>query len=177
MGKRNWIVTAAIAIVALGAIACVLLIGGGALFFSRHVRSQASTRQAAAGEFEQTRARFAGQVPMIELRQPDDVVLHLTPDAPRQPISGLRVLAYNDRSGRLTRVDIPAWAIRLGQSFSSPDWMVQYAPQGRFRVSNGDGVRVSRQIKLEDIERHGPGLMLDIPNQNGASVLIWAERE
>jgi len=40
---------------------------------------------------------------------------------------------------------------------------------------NGAVELESGDLTFEDIERHGPGLLLDVVDTRGAQVLVWAE--
>ena len=63
----------------------------------------------------------------------------------------------------MVRVDVPFWLLRLK---SGPISFSSYA----------DGFD-DRRVKLsvEDIERRGPGIVLDLVEANEGRVLIWAE--
>ena len=61
------------------------------------------------------------------------------------------------------RVDVPFWLLRLK---SGPIAFSSYA-------SGFDDRRV--RLRVEDIERRGPGIVLDVAEPNEGRVLIWAE--
>ena len=167
--RRTWIsvLIAGIIIVGLFAIAAV---GGTAYFFYRHIHSEFTPPENADAEFAQTRARFANQKPLIEIRKDDEPILHreLVPEAKAagKPLVSLRVLAYDTRARKLVKVAIPFWLMRL-------------APSGKrvsFLSDNGidfDSDRV--HLTLEDLERRGPGLILDQADRRGSQVLVWTE--
>jgi len=60
-----------------------------------------------------------------------------------------------------------------------PFWLLRLAPSGKkmsFLNDNGidfDSDRV--HLTLEDLERRGPGLVLDQANRRGSQVLVWTE--
>jgi hypothetical protein len=62
---------------------------------------------------------------------------------------------------------------------SIPFWLLRLAPTGKrmsFLSENGvdfDSDRV--HLTLEDLERRGPGLILDHIDRQGSLVLVWTE--
>ena len=89
------------------------------------------------------------------MRRGDEPLLHrelLKKEMPTKPLEALRVLAYDPDAEKLVHVSIPFWLLRL-------------APSGKrmsFLSDNGvdfDSDRV--HLTLDDIERRGPGLILD----------------
>ena len=167
--RRTWVsvLIAGIIIVGLLAIAAV---GGTAYFFYRHIHTEFTPPENADAEFAQARARFAGQQALIEIRHDEEPILHreLVPKAgaAAKPLVSLRVLAYDTRARKLVQVTIPFWLMRL-------------APSGKrvsFLSDNGidfDSDRVN--LTLEDLERRGPGLVLDQADRRGSQVLVWTE--
>jgi hypothetical protein len=163
-------VSVLIAAVIIVGILAVSAIGGTAFFFYRHIQSESvQSETVAAEQFAAARARFAGQKPLIEMRRRDEPVLHreyLTSAADGKRLETLRVLAYDPDNGKLVRVAIPMWLLRL-------------APSGKrmtFLSDNGidfDSERVN--LTLDDLERRGPGLLLDHADRHGSLVLVWTE--
>jgi hypothetical protein len=130
----------------------------------RELRFTAVSREQALEALEQTRRRFAGQVPLIRVAGsnglPAVAVTHGPADAQRKPVRELLVLAYDPHDGQLVRTKVPLWAVRLG------GW--------RNFVLRTLG-RPDLQVTVEDIERHGPGLIADIRGPGGTQALMWAE--
>jgi hypothetical protein len=117
------------------------------------------------------RARFANQQPLIEVRRGDEPVLHkeLLPSTRNAgaPLQSLRVLAYDENAGKLVRVRIPFWLLRL-------------MPSRHLLMLNDEGLDVDIdtervRLTLEDLERRGPGLVLDQQDRRGSQVLVWTE--
>jgi hypothetical protein len=167
-----WVV---LGIVGFFVLAGVGLVGGGILMVRRHIHTEFAEKQTAEQEFARQRARFAGQQPLIELRktvQDDDkMVFHRPPEsAPRRTdLQTIRVLVYDSREGRLIHIDVPLWVARLLPSNRDRS--------GRGRVSFGGDTFdfESGNLTLDDVERHGPGLVVDGIDSRGAQVLVWAE--
>ena len=110
------------------------------------------------------RVNFAGQVPLIRVRGskgvPEFVVTHGPADSERKTVRKLLVLAYDPHDGQLVRTKVPLWVVRLG------GW--------RNFVLRILG-RADLQVTVEDIERHGPGLIADIRGPGGTQALMWAQ--
>jgi len=144
-----------------------LVVGGAVHMFRTHVHNETVESATAERQFEDQRAHFRGQQPLVEFvgnaRGDDDATVHRPPPtAPRVKINNLRVLIYDINNSHLIHVDIPGWLLRM-------------MPNGRFNGGfQGDDEFVRRRITMEDIERHGLGLVLDGHNPN-TRILIWAE--
>jgi len=156
------IVVAGVIVVAVLAIAVV---GGTAMFFYRHIDAKFTAQDAADQTFAQTRARFTGQQPLIELSRDDDPIVHHPTSATRHEVQALHALVYDEASGKLTHVDVPGWLLRL------------MSGGGRLRIANMDafGDDERARLTLEDLERHGPGLIMDVKRRRGSQLLVWTE--
>jgi hypothetical protein len=92
---------------------------------------------------------------------------HAHASAPRarqpMPLSRLRVLAYRAREARLIRAVVPFWFLKL----KGP--AVQYALRDTGLDLDQLGVTPA------DLERYGPGVVLDQSRANGDRLLVWTE--
>jgi hypothetical protein len=159
------IVIASVIIVGILAVAAV---GGAAYFIYRHVHTSFAPSETAQSEFTQARARFDGQQPLIELRHDDDPIIHrelVKNTAERQKLETLRVLAYDRHESKLVRVAIPFWLLRM-------------APSKNLSFLNDNGIDVDSdrvRLTVDDLERRGPGLLIDTTDRRGSQVLVWTE--
>jgi hypothetical protein len=170
--RRNTWIMIALAVVGTGLMCCVALALGGILFYVRHVNHKSLDSRDALAEFENTRKTFATRTALVELPEAREwrredfgrtaVVVHRTPEAPRRPVNSLHILAYDPNQERLTSVDLPGWLLRL------------MTVSGKVRLANA-GFLKSDEIMLEDLERHGPGLVLQTTTEEGSRVLVWSE--
>jgi hypothetical protein len=160
---KTWVAIVIGAIVVVGVLV-VAIVGGSAYFVARHVRAQLVSTDTADAQFASARDRFAGQIALIELRKDDDPIVHRSAeDAHAAPIQLVRVMVYSPDSRKLVNVSLPMWVLRM-------------APGKRFSyMSNMDFGSRRVHLTLEDLERHGPGLILDESDRHGARVLVWAE--
>jgi len=170
--RRTW-VWVVLGVVGTLVLLVVVLVGGVIFEFRRHVKNEVVESAVAEQEFTRQREKFSGQQPLIEFVEGrggdrDDVpTVHRPPaNAPRVQIHALRVLVYDKYEGHLIRADVPGWLLRMmpdsgrGGIFSTGDY--------------GDFNMRRNRITIEDLERHGLGLVLDGRNRN-ARILIWSE--
>jgi hypothetical protein len=148
------LVTAAVA-VAIGVVMYTVLHG---------LQVTPSSADVALAEMTVVRTRFAGQAPLVELDfaqyRGGVHVNRPPPDAVRQTVRTLHGLAWDAAEHRLVRLSLPLWVMHIGE----PKNLLLGA------VHLND-VRIS----VEDIERHGPGLIFDGRTPEGMPVLVWAE--
>ena len=157
--KKTWIyiLVAVFGIAGLGAIG---LVAGSAYWISRHVSSRSTSTESAEAELDRERAPFAGQQPLVEFSGYSDnpTVRRLPRAAERTPSVEMQTLharVFDPDDGKLVRADIPFWLIRLGKSFS-------------FMPNMGS-------VTLEDLERHGPGLIVNGRSDEGQQILVWID--
>src|SRR5476651_1189583 len=164
---RTWVSVLIASVIIVGILA-VSAVGGTGYFIYRHVHTQFTPVEGADKQFAEARARFAGQKPLLEIQRGDEPLIHreLIPlTMPATKLDTLRVLAYDTRARKLVNVAIPMWLLRL-------------APSNKFKFMNDNGIDFDADrmhISLDDLERRGPGLILDQADRRGSQVLVWAE--
>jgi hypothetical protein len=165
--RKTWISVLIAAVIIVGIVA-VSAVGGTAYFIYRHVHTQFTPTENAEKQFADARARFAGQRPLIEMVKGAEPVLHretIPKTMPATKLDTLRVLAYDSHANKLVNVSIPMWLLRL-------------APSNKFSFMKDNGIDFDSDrvhISLEDVERRGPGLLLDQADRRGSQVLVWTE--
>ena len=165
--RKTWISVVIAAVIVIGILAASA-VGGTAYFIYQHVHTEFTPTENAEQRFKDARARFAGQQPLIEMTRGDEPILHreVIPNTmPAAKLETLRVLAYDTRANKLVNVSIPMWLLRL-------------APSNNFSFMRDNGIDFDSDkmhISLEDIERRGPGLLLDQTERRGSQVLVWTE--
>jgi hypothetical protein len=169
MDKRTktWlsIVVAILAVVAmLGAAA----IGGSIFFVYSHVRQAHVEDKQAGDRFAEVRQKMGGRQPLLEIRDREQVVVNRAATSQGVAVARpevLRAIVYDSRDGRIVDVDIPFWLLRI-------------MPSGRFSFVNDAGLDFDSErihVTVEDLEEHGPGLILDHRTQRGGEILVWTE--
>ena len=167
--RRTWVSILIASVIIVGVLA-LTVVGGTAFFMYRHVHAEFTNETSAEREFSGARARFSAQRPLIEIRKDDEPIVHRDqiPSSPStRQIEALRVLAYDERAGKLVRVSIPFWLLRI-------------MPTRHLAFLNDEGIDVdidAERVRLtvEDLERRGPGLVLDQADRHGSRVLVWTE--
>lgn len=162
--KRRWmpIVLGIVFLLFVLAVGAVLL---SVAWFRQALQVTAVSQIEAGREFDAIRAKFSGQRPLLEMREGEPALAAERKDEARSTaqITRLHLMAWDDDDQQLVTFSLPFWLLRMKSGpigFSSYD-------SGFERVS----------LSAEDIERHGPGLILDASdNDRGRGrVLIWAE--
>jgi hypothetical protein len=165
--RKTWVSVLIAAVIIVGILA-VSAVGGTLYFISRHVHTQFTPTDSADRQFAEARARFSGQQPLIEIRKDEEPVLHretIPKTMPAARLDTLRVLAYDTRANKLVNVSIPMWLLRM-------------APSNKFSFMKDNGIDFDSDrvhITLEDVERRGPGLLLDQADRRGSQVLVLTE--
>ena len=158
-----------IASVIIVGILAIAVVGGTAFFFYRHVNTQFTPPEDADTEFAQARARFAGQKPLIEI------------EGRRRADPASRGGSRRDARGRnWTRC--ACWPTtpraKAGARLDSFLAAAHGALGKKFSFLNDNGIDFDSDrvhLTLEDLERRGPGLMLDQADRRGSQVLVWTE--
>ena len=144
--KRRVIVT----VLVIVAVPCVVIAATAFLLFSRYVETVAVDADFADREFAAVRAGLTDRAPLIEYRGFEAPVVRRNPTAPIRELRTVHVLAYDADEGELARGAFPVGVLRtitLG---------------GRIQLmSSGYIGGPDEPITIADLERHGPGLVLD----------------
>ena len=148
-----------LAFLAIGAVVI------GISWMREHVDIVDSSETEASRAFDEVHARFPGQKPLLELRDrtPHYVEERASKAGSSATLSTMHVVAWDTDERRLAKIDVPWWILRMKSgsiSFSSYSTGLDDA-----------GVKLTP----EEIERHGPGLLLDFTMPGEGRVLIWTE--
>jgi hypothetical protein len=162
-------------LIILGIAALVVIVGVGLVGIAGYIiyqqfafQTTTTSASSAEDEFAQVAARFVGQRPLLEIRDGEPVVnkQRVRPSGKAQPIEALHIIVWQPDERKLVRLNIPFWLLRM--------------TKGRpIRLSGhqdgGDGDPVRLNITAEDLERYGPGLVMDHKEAGGNRVLVWAQ--
>ena len=169
MDKRTktWL-SIVVAVLGVMLMLTVAAVGGAAYWVYSHVQSQTVAQETAGDRFARARQQFAGRQPLIEILDRNEVVLHRSdapaPSSPR--LQTLYAMVYDSHRQKLVDVHIPFWLLRLAPS------------GGRFSFLNDNGIDIDSdrmRVTIADLERHGPGLIMDHHDRRGSLVLVWTE--
>jgi hypothetical protein len=59
-----------------------------------------------------------------------------------------------------------------------PFWLLHMVPSKHLSLLNDEGIDIDTdrvRLTLDDLERRGPGLILDAKDRRGSLVLVWTE--
>lgn len=163
--RRNWL------LVVFGVLVLVVFVGIGvviavAAWFQQNLEVQNNTSERdAETAFVEVRQKFNTRVPLLELRngRPAYAAGRPPDSGSRTSLTTLHVLAWDPDDEELARVAVPFWLLRLK---SEP---IEFSGYASGLDDNGVDLRV------EDIERYGPGIILDTKTPGGGRVLLWAQ--
>jgi hypothetical protein len=162
--RRRWVLIAFGVAILLVFVAIGAIIGVTA-WFQENLHVENRSESEAQSEFDIIRKKFSGRAPLLQLRDgrpeyhPD---LAAPPQAPGS-VETLHVLAWDPDDGRLARLAVPFWLVRMK---SEPIRLGSYA-------SGMDDHGID--LRPSDIEKYGPGIIIDTASPSGERVLLWAE--
>jgi hypothetical protein len=164
--KTSW------AVIIVAASAFVLIVGVGLVGVVGYViyqqfafQAKSATEMSADEEFAEIVAKFEGQKPYLVIKDGEPVVSDAPATAPGKPVEALHIIVWDPDERKVIKLNMPFWLLRMtkGQpiKISSND--------------DPDGQPVKLQITADDLERRGPGLILDHREASGERVLVWAQ--
>ncbi len=165
MASRRWlpVLLGTALVLSLGLIA---LVGSCAYFVRKQV--QVSDKSSAA-DYEREAARvlrhFEGVPPLVEDGESGPMLSRKALAARQQrnvrPLTSLHVLVFSNQEGKLVRLTIPFWLLRM-------------APDGRMDI-NVDDVDLDKvRLSIDDVESAGPGPLV-VRTRNDSRVLVWTD--
>jgi len=162
--KRRWvpILLGVLVMFTVLAVGCVVLTVS---WFRQNLDVAETTTEAAERQMDAVRERFPGQEPLIQLidGKPQYVADRAGQTSASTRLTSLHVMAFDHDEGNLVKFSLPFWILRL--------------KSGPIRISayqqGWDDRGVS--FRVEDIEKHGPGIIVDVAEPNQGRVVMWAE--
>jgi len=147
-----------------GCLLALMIVGGIAgVIVWRNTTITISTDKDATAEFERVIARYPPRPPLVEIGNPSEMTVRVNrpPDsAPRRPVRTLQVLAWTGREEKLVRTSAPVWLMRLSLQNLASELGIPMGPL---------------QLSVEDVERYGPGIVLDFKPPGGGRMLVWVQ--
>jgi hypothetical protein len=148
----------------------ITIIAGAAFFFFRHHSSEQASAQTAEAEFRALRARFADQRPLLDMRERRPLA-GVSQSRTGAPLLSFHTVIFDTRGGqRIVRITVPYQYGRL------------FARRGGFRwlgeltfLDDTEFDPEPIQLFVDQIERHGPGLIADYRHTSGGQFIAWVE--
>jgi anionic cell wall polymer biosynthesis LytR-Cps2A-Psr (LCP) family protein len=168
--KHNWLLIV-LGIVVFVVVVGIAMVAGFGYYMYRQIEPSRVTAGNPEQQFEELRARFKGETPFIDIATADEAQRAVHREQERTnpaPISKLRLATYDPQEKALVRVSIPMWLLRWAKDKPI-----------KFSATSGAGIRWEEDAPLKvtpaEIERHGPGLLVDTVSRRGERILLWAE--
>ena len=156
--------TILLAILAIAGVLVIAVVGTGIWVVRSLVENVSMSEAAATRSFDDVRARFGDRGPVFGLRD-GPVLLRRPPETqPAATLKTLHIQRWDDHTERMSRIDLPFSLLRM--------------KDGLFRLKadpNATGLSFSTSLRVADIERYGPALLVDDNMANGDHVLIWSD--
>jgi hypothetical protein len=164
--KTSW------AVIIVGISAFVLIVGAGLVGVVGYViyqqfafQAKSATEMSADEEFAHIVAKFEGQKPYLIIKDGEPVVTSEPAAAPGKPVEALHIIVWDPDERKVIKLNMPFWLLRMtnGQPI---------------RISSNDdpgSEALTLKITAHDLERRGPGLILDHREASGERVLVWAQ--
>jgi hypothetical protein len=150
-------------------MAFVVLIAGTAFFFHHH-RSEKASVQTAEAEFQGLRARFADQRPLLDMHERRPVTDVGGPQ-PGAPLHSCNTIIFDTRGDhRIVRITVPYRFARFFGRGAGFRWLGQLT-----FLDDTEFDPEPIQLSLAQVERHGPGLMVDYRHPSGGQFIAWVE--
>lgn len=157
-------VVLAAAVVALTALTVLVV------FMVRHPYATKVTVTAAQAEFDRLRARFAGQTALIDMRTRSS--RSPATAASGRPLRTFHTVIFDRRGGdRLVEVSVPYW---LGRTYARHDGSFAWLGELTF-LGDTEFDPEPLQLSIHEIERHGPGPLVDYRHPGGGQFVSWIE--
>lgn len=158
---RTW-VKATLGGVAVLALGIGILASVSAYYVFRNLDTRTASEADVQGEFQVIRTRFGARPPLIDIVDPRAMDLRI--NRPAEPdgraISTLHVLAWEAEDRRVLKTAAPIWLMRFNS----------------YNVLSQLGITPEQfRLTVQDIERYGPGVVVDYSRPGKNRVLIWVD--
>ena len=152
-------------IAVIGAVGLIAIGAGVGLVVWRHTALTKPAAAEAQAAFTSLRERYKGRAPLVEIKNMGPLMIdarinRLPESAPRHRVRHFHVIVWDSRGGSFVRSSAPVW------------WM----------HFNGDsllsqlGVPIGGlSLTVADVERYGPGIIVDFQPPGGGHMLVWTE--
>ena len=164
LGSVARIMGLAAGVVALAAL--IVVVG----FVVRHRDARPVTVTAAHAEFDRLRARFAGQTALVDMQARSIRSPAMAGSA--RPLRAFHTVIFDRRGGdRLVEVSVPYW---LGRTYARHEGSYAWLGELTF-LDDTEFDAEPLRVSIDEIERRGPGLLVDYRHPGGGQFVSWVE--
>ena len=160
------------AVIIIGSAAFVLIVVVGLVGVAGYViyqqfafKATSASEKSAEAEFTRIANRFGGQKPYLVIQDGEPVVSEPKGPASGKPVEAIHILVWNPDDQKLVRLNVPFWLLRMTKGH----------PIRLTTNADPDGEPMFLKVTADDLERRGPGLILDHKEASGERVLVWAQ--
>lgn len=160
------------AVIIIGSAAFVLVVVVGLVAVAGYViyqqfafKATTATEQSAEKEFQTVAARFEGQKPYLVIKDGHPVISEEKGPAPGRNVEAIHILVWNPDDQKVVRLNVPFWLMRMTKGH----------PIKLSSTTDAEGRPMRLNVTADDLERRGPGLILDHKEATGERVLVWAQ--
>jgi hypothetical protein len=169
-GQKNNMTRFVLLAVGVSATAVAIAIIAGTAFFFQHHRSEKASAQTADAEFQRLRARFAGQRPLLDMRERRPIA-DVGASQTGARLHAFHTVIFDTRGGqRIVRITVPYRVGRLFGRSAGFRWLGELT-----FLDDTEFDPEPIQLSLDQVERHGPGLMVDYRRPSGGQFIAWVE--
>ena len=162
MAVKTW-VWVVLGVAGLFIAGFLALSGFGIYMFIQHVGWESATPASAEERFEQTRMQFEGETPLITITGGNGLEISRREEQSHAKAEVLHVLTWDPDDERLISLSIPFWLLRR-------------VGRGTINLSEDDDDPFGDlDLTFEDLEWHGPGVILNYEAAGDDRVLVWTQ--
>jgi hypothetical protein len=153
------------------AIIVISAVPGAVWFVLAHREAHSASASAASIEFEQLRARFAHDEPLLDMRR-RATAADVKTSRVTVTLHAFHTVVFDTSGGdRVIRMTVPYW---FGRRYARHDGRLTWLGELTFLDDTEfDPERI--RLSLDEIEHRGPGLLVDYRHPGGGQFMAWVE--
>jgi len=154
-------------------IAGLAVLSVGVWWVSSLYQSEQADPARADAAFAEVRARFPGINPAFHIRERRLVIARRPPTVTPTTAAAVHMLVWQPRERMLSRVALPLWMSNIATEPLPLEALAGVGEQGVGAVLEAQRLGNELNVRISDLERYGPTLLLDGVTPDGKHVLMW----
>jgi len=154
-------------------IAGLAILSVGVWWVTSLYQSEQADPARADAAFAEVRARFPGIDPAFHIRERRLVIARQPPTATPTTAAEVHMLVWQPRERMLSRVAVPLWMSNIATEPLPLEALAGVGEQGVGAVLEAQRRGNQLNVRISDLERYGPTLLLDGVTPDGKHVLMW----